>query len=202
MSTRSRTLYSLFCFLGVGLLSNAAAFGQVTRADIVGTVTDATGAVLPNAKITLTDSATDQIRTTGSGANGDYSFSLLDPGTYSIKIVVPAFQTFSVPSLTIEAGDRARVNATMQPGQTSSTIEVTGQAPLLQSDSSVLQDVIGEHAVQGLPLNGRNFVQLAQVTVGANEGPPNGLTSGQRPDDRRQSASISVNGQSDCSMTN
>lgn len=197
MSKRPRLFHFLFSLIGVVLLSRAVAFGQVTTADIVGTVTDTTGAVLPGAKVTATDLGTGQVRSTQSGENGDYTFSLLEPGTYSVKVEVPSFQTFVVSSLALAAGDRARVNATMHIGQTTTTDEVVAQPPLLQTDSSVLQDVIGEHSVQSLPLNGRNFVQLAQVTVGANEGAPNGLTSGQRPDDRRQSASISVNGQSD-----
>ncbi len=74
---------------------------------------------------------------------------------------------------------------------------MTGQAPALQSDSSVLTTVITQKATQDLPLNARNYVNLAQLAPGANEGPPNGLSSGGRPDDRRLTSGISVNGQSD-----
>jgi len=85
----------------------------------------------------------------------------------------------------------------MQAGQTSEIVEVTASTPLLQTDSSTLSSTVTSQAVQDLPLNGRNFVQLAQAVPGANEGPPAGLTSGTRPDDRRQTSAISVNGQSD-----
>ena len=179
------------------LLSTTSSYSQVTTADVVGTVTDVSGAVMANAKATITNTGTGQVRTTQTNASGDYAFTLLEPGSYSLKIEAPSFQTFSVQALTLGGGDRARQNASMQPGQSTTIVEVTATSPLLQSDSSVLQDVINVQAVQDLPLNGRNFVQLAQLTVGANEGPAHGLTSGQRPDDRRQSSAISVNGQSD-----
>ena len=160
------------------LLSTTSSYSQVTTADVVGTVTDVSGAVMANAKATITNTGTGQVRTTQTNASGDYAFTLLEPGSYSLKIEAPSFQTFSVQALTLGGGDRARQNASMQPGQSTTIVEVTATSPLLQSDSSVLQDVINVQAVQDLPLNGRNFVQLAQLTVGANEGPANGLTSG------------------------
>jgi hypothetical protein len=179
------------------LLSTLISYSQVTTADVVGTVADASGAVMPNVKVTLVNQGTNQVRTTQTNSSGDYSFTLLEPGTYSLRVEAPNFAAFSVQNLMLTAGDRARENAQMQPGQTTAVVEVTATSPLLQSDSSVLQDVITTQAVQDLPLNGRNFIQLAQGTVGANEGPPAGLTSGGRPDDRRQTSAISVNGQSD-----
>ena len=190
-------LFSTSVALCFFLVWTSTLSAQVTTGDILGTVTDQTGAVVPNATVTATNTGTAQQRTAQTNNTGDYTFSLLPPGSYSIRITAPGFETFSVPSLNLTGGDRARANASLKTGEASTTVEVTSQSPLLQSDSSVLQDVIGQTAVQDLPLNGRNFVQLAQLTVGSNEGPPNGLTSGQRPDDRRQSSSISVNGQSE-----
>jgi hypothetical protein len=109
----------------------------------------------------------------------------------------PGFKGFEVPSLALQAGDRIRVTGALQIGQATETVTVQATAAAMQTDSSSMITGLEEKSVQDLPLNGRNFINLAQVSAGANEGPANGLTSGTRPDDRRQTASLSVNGQSD-----
>src|SRR5271156_111680 len=172
-------------------------FAQSTTADITGTVTDNTGAILPNATVTLTNLGTKETRKATTTSAGDYTFTLLNPGSYSITVTEDGFKSFSVGEISLAASDRAREDAKLEIGSSDQTVTVTGQAPALQSDSSVLTATVTEKAVQDLPLNGRNYINLAQITPGANEGPPNGLTSGSRPDDRRQTSSISVNGQSD-----
>lgn len=183
--------------LGLVLLWAVSAYAQVTTADVVGTVHDASGAVIPNGKVEVTNLGTGLTRTTQTGSSGDFVVNSLPPGTYSVKVEAPSFKTYNVASLTLASGDRTRIDANMQPGRTTETVEVTAATPLLQTDSSTLQSTVPEQAVQDLPLNGRNFVQLAQSVPGANQGPGNGLTSGNRPDDRRQSSAVSVNGQTE-----
>ena len=185
--------------LPVFLLAGAAgtAMGQLTTADIVGTVTDATGAVLPNASITIVNLGTHDTRTATSNGSGEYQVNLLPVGHYSITVKAPGFKTTSTPDLSVESGDRARSDAHLQTGGESETITVEASTPLLQADNAAVSSTVTAKAVQDLPLNGRNFVQLVQLVPGANEGPGNGLTSGGRPDDRRVSASFSVNGQDD-----
>ncbi len=168
-----------------------SANAQVATADVVGTVHDPTGAVIADAKVSITNVGTGLTRTAQSSTSGDFVINLLPPGTYSVKVEAPSFKTFRVQTLTLASGDRTRVDATMQAGQTSEIVEVTASTPLLQTDSSTLSSTVTSQAVQDLPLNGRNFVQLAQAVPGANEGPPAGLTSGTRPDDRRQTSAIS-----------
>ncbi len=97
----------------------------------------------------------------------------------------------------MRAGDTPRVDANLAVGETTQTVIVEATTPLLQSENSTLQSSVNQLAVQDLPLNGRNFVQLVQLVVGANEGPPGSLTNGTKPDDKRQSASFSANGQSE-----
>ena len=175
-----------------------AAHAQLTTADIVGTVTDGTGAAIAGAQVTLTNTETQAKRTTVSNGSGDYSFTLLPVGRYSITTKATGFSTSSTQDLAVEAGDRARADAHMQVGAESQTIEVQAQTPLLQADNATVSSTVTARAVQDLPLNGRNFVQLVQLVPGANEGPGNGLSSGGRPDDRRTNAAgISVNGQDD-----
>jgi hypothetical protein len=177
----------------LGFSANA----QVTTADVVGTVHDPTGAVVAGANVEAKNLSTGLTRNTQTGSSGDFVINLLPPGTYSVTVEAPSFKTFRVSSLTLASGDRSRVDATMQAGQNSESVDVTATTPLLQTDTATLSSTVTEQAVQDLPLNGRNFVQLAQQVPGANEGPPAGLTSGTRPDDRRQTSAISVNGQSD-----
>jgi len=180
-----------FCFISSG------AYAQVTTADVVGTVTDATGAIVPNANITITNSGTRVTATTRSNNAGSYVFSLLEPGRYSISIQAPGFKTISIPNLSLAAGDRDRADATLQTGDIQQTVEVQATEPLLQAETSAVSSVVTERSVQDLPLNGRNYISLVTIQPGVNAGPPNSVSSGQRPDDRRQSSTVSANGQSD-----
>ena len=179
------------------LFAVSMARGQLMTSDILGTVTDSTGAELPNATVTLRNINTNDVRTTTTTSSGDYSFNLLKPGHYSIKVEATGFKT-SNTQLSVEAGDRARADAHLEVGVATETVNVEAQTPLLQADNATVSSTVTAKAVQDLPLNGRNFVQLVQIVPGANEGPGNGLTSGGRPDDRRTNAAgFSVNGQDD-----
>jgi hypothetical protein len=180
------------------ITSVAQIYAQLTTADIVGTVSDSSGAVLPNASVTLKNLDTNETRSTQSNGSGDYSFTLLPVGHYSITVKANGFQAWVTKDLAIEAGDRARADAHLQLGSESTFVEVTASTPLLQADTATVSSSVTAMAVQDLPLNGRNFVQMVQLVPGANEGPGNGLSSGGRPDDRRTNAAgISVNGQDD-----
>src|SRR5882757_6585733 len=185
-------------FAGCLLLPAARiASAQSTTADITGTVTDVSGASIPHAKVSLTNLGTKEVRNAQTTDAGDYTFTQLGPGNYSIQVSQSGFKSLAIPSIALSASDRARRDAKLEIGSGAETVQVTGQAPALQSDSSVLTTVITQKATQDLPLNGRNYVNLAQLAPGANEGPPNGLSSGGRPDDRRLTSGISINGQSD-----
>jgi len=200
LSRRDRRRAGRWC--AAGMAAALACFclpvrAQQTTADVVGTVQDSSGAVVAGANVTIENHGTNEVRSSQTNPQGEYIFTLLPIGHYTVKVDAPGFKSFIVPDLALAAGDRARVDAALQLGQQSETIEVTAQPAALQTDSSILQDTVTEKAVQDLPVNGRNFVTLAQVTAGANSGPPDGISSGTRPDDRRPTASVSVNGQGD-----
>src|SRR5215470_11219667 len=188
-------LRGLFISLLTFVVASATAGAQVTTADIVGRVTDATGAVVPGAQVTVTNLGTNITRTVTANETGDYVVNLLPVGRYSVRIEVAGFKTYTVSELVLAAGDRVRVDAKMEIGQTTEIIQVTSDLLALQTDSSTLGTAITSKLVQDLPLNGRNYVQLAQLVPGVSPGPANGLATGTRPDDRRLNSSYSVNGQ-------
>jgi hypothetical protein len=187
---------ALWLFFGIGIAGYRAA-AQSSTADVLGTVTDPTGAILPGAKAKVTSLATSETRAATANGGGEFVINSLNPGHYKVEVTANGFKTFVVPDLLAAAGDRARVDAKLTAGAVNETVEVHAATPLLQTDSSTVGTTLTENSVQDLPLDGRNFVQLAQNTAGANQGPPHGLTSGTRADDRRMSSAISVNGQSD-----
>jgi hypothetical protein len=117
--TFSRRFRPSVFILAVLLLFTSAAFGQLTTADILGTVTDATGAVVPNASVTLTNLGTNEKRTGQSNSSGDYSFTLLPVGHYSINVKAGGFEESITKDLAVEAGDRARADVHLQLGSES-----------------------------------------------------------------------------------
>jgi len=179
------------------LFGSRLTMAQLSTADIVGTVTDSTGAIIPKATVTLVNLGTHSQRVALSSDSGDYQFTLLPSGHYSITVKAAGFKTAVTANLAVEAGDRARADIHLEAGGATETVVVEAQTPLLQADNATVSSTVTAMAVQDLPLNGRNFVQLVQLVPGANEGPGNGLTSGGRPDDRRSTSGFSVNGQDD-----
>ena len=183
----------VLCAVALGLLLAVPVHAQVTTADLVGRVTDTSGGVLPGATVTLTNEGTRDVRVATTGDGGDYVFNLLPIGSYTVAVALQGFGSQST-KVTLSAGDRVRFDTKLQVGLVAETITVTAASPLLQTDTSTLSALVTEKAVQDLPVNGRNFVRLVQLAPGANEGLPNSLASGTRPDDRRQTSAISING--------
>lgn len=177
-------------------LSTARSAAQVTTAEIVGTVTDNSGAVVIGAQVTVKNLGTNVARSMATNASGNYVFTFLPVGVYSVTVELTGFKTFTAPSVTLAAGDRARVNASMQLGDVKESVEVVAEsAGALQTDTSTIAGLVTNRAVQDLPVNGRNFITLVQLTPGATESRENSLSGGTRPDDRRQTSAVSVNGQ-------
>jgi hypothetical protein len=138
---------------GVALTIVAASFlavgagAQMTTADVVGTVTDNTGAVLTGATITLTNLRTSVAMSTQSNQAGNYVFNLLAPGHYSLNIEAQGFKTFFVPDVALAAGDRVRENSSMETGSVQQKVEVTAAEPLLETDTSAVNAVVTEQSV-------------------------------------------------------
>ena len=179
------------------LITSLQAFGQATTGDIVGSVSDSTGASIPGATIVITDVDTGTSRNGVSTDAGDFVFPLLQTGTYKVVVTAPSFKQFDENAITLTAGARVRVDAKLEAGSAGESVTVSGDTtPSMQTDSSTVQSSVTEKAVQDLPLNGRNFIGLVQLAPGVNAGNPSGIPAGGAPDDRRQSSSVVANGQS------
>jgi Carboxypeptidase regulatory-like domain len=183
--------------IGCGLLTLAPALAQTTTADVVGDLLDAGGSAIPGVSVTLQNVDTQETFQTTTNGSGAYVFNLVKPGRYFMTMSATGFKTNTIAPFNVSAGDRAREDGKLQLGSRTETVTVAGGTPTLQTDSSVLTNTITAAATQDLPLNARNYIALAQLTAGANEGPSNGLHSGTRPDDRRITSSVSVNGQTE-----
>lgn len=179
------------------LLLPGSANCQVSTGDILGNVNDPSGASVAGATIVLINSGTQERHTVTSDQAGEYTFTLLQPGHYSLQVRASGFKPYQLGDITLSAGDRRRVVIAMAVGGVEQSVEVSAAPPALETDSTVLSTAVSERAVQDLPLNGRNFVQLADLAAGANEGTPVAITNGNRPDDRRQSSAIVVGAWSD-----
>ncbi len=177
------------------LLIPSAIFAQGT-ADIVGRVTDTSGGVLPGVNVTAENIGTKNVRTTVTSESGDYTFNLLPIGTYTVRIELQGFSTVTSKAV-LNTGDRIRVDARMQVGNISESLTVTGESPLLQTDTATLSTLVTEKSVQDLPVQGRNIMRLVQLVPGGHEGVLSSLADGTRPDDRRQTSSVSINGVGD-----
>src|SRR5919201_3538754 len=174
----------------------SAAAAQVTTADIVGRVTDSSGAVLPGATVTIENQATHDVRTAPTNETGDYLFNLLPIGTYTVTVELQGFAS-QTTRVMLSAGDRVRFDPKLQLGQVQESVLVTAESPLLQTDTATVSALVSEKAVQDLPVSGRNVVRLVQLVPGAFEGLTNSLSTGNRPDDRRQTSAVSINGAMD-----
>ncbi len=182
----------------VVLLSVSAAFGQVATAELSGQVTDASGAVVPGAKVRATNTETVVVaREVTSDSSGLYIITLLPPGSYNLAVEAAGFRRIVQSNVTLQVSQRVRIDFSLQVGQVTETVEVSAAPALLESQSSSVGSVINQSFVSELPLNGRNFVQLAILTPGVNGAGysvQGTIQSGNRPDDRRPGTEIFSNG--------
>ena len=162
------------------LLTNAqCAFGQVDEGSIVGLVQDPSGAVVPGAQVTLLN--TDQgitLSTTTSGS-GEYTFSPVRIGHYSVSVVAPGFSTTTQQNLEVKLDQHLQVNIALKTGAATETVQVTTAPPELQTEEGSVGQVVTGQSVNNLPLNGRNFTFLAQLGAGVNT--PQADTRGNGP---------------------
>ncbi len=151
----------------LGLILAAAAFAQTGQ--ITGRVTDASGSVIPGSSIVVTSTATAIERRTESNDAGYYNVSLLKPGGYSLRVEQQGFKTAARAGVTIEVDQRVELNFTLEVGNVSERIEVTARATQLNTVEASRGQVIDNQRIVDLPLNGRNYNDLALLSPGASQ---------------------------------
>ena len=172
----------------------ATLIAQVDRGSIVGAITDPSGARVSGAQVTLTNRETNQSTRVTSNDAGDYKADLLRIGTYSIAVEKQGFQRAVESAVEIVVNQAARVDFALRIGSVSQTAEVSAAAPLLETESSSLGTVETQRRISSLPLNGRNFIQLAYLGPGANGGETGSNVSGGVFENERANEAVSVNG--------
>jgi hypothetical protein len=156
-------------FLGFSLLAASALLAQ-TSGTILGNVHDTSGAEIGGATITITNLDRGTSQTATSNQAGDYLVPFLPPGSYQLSVEKDGFQKEQAAPTLLDVDQRAQINFTLKPGAVSETVQVSSTAPLINSDSAALGQVIEKQQVQNLPLNGRNFAQLVYLAPGVTEG--------------------------------
>jgi Carboxypeptidase regulatory-like domain len=150
------------CFC-ITLIFSPRLSAQTTYGSIAGTVTDPSGAAITDAQVTVTNVATAEKRVEPTGVDGLYSFVNLLPGRYRIDVEKAGFKRTTRSDVIVDVGQSIRIDLTMQVGDVTQTVEVTGETPQLQSETSSLGQVVEERKANELPLNGRNVFNLISL---------------------------------------
>jgi hypothetical protein len=145
--------------LALSFATTPQLWSQVTTADLLGSVTDISGARVPGAKVTVQQTETNATRTSIADENGNFSISLLPVGHYTVRVENAGFKIWT-STANLAIGDRLRLEIKLELGQLTETVEVSAQGAVLQTDTATVGSSITEKAVQDLPLNGRNFINL------------------------------------------
>jgi hypothetical protein len=156
----------LFSFLAVFFIGGTSMQAQVTTASVLGTVTDASGAAIPNADISVRDLDRNQEKTTKANEQGGYRLDFLLPGDYRISISAPNFKTHIQNRISLNAGVPVTINAELSPGTLNESIEVTSETPLVETSNAEVGATVDHRDITALPLVNRNPYTLLDLTPG------------------------------------
>src|SRR5262249_1650799 len=151
-----------FAFLLVSHDLNA----QGTAGAIVGTVKDSTGAIIPGVPVVVRSQATNIARNVTSNESGDYNVPLLPPGVYEVSAQQTGFRNAVYSNITVDVNQTVRVDVALAVGNQAEQVEVTAAAPLVNTDTSSVGEVVNLQSINELPLNQRNFVSFAYLAPG------------------------------------
>jgi len=165
MRTRNLVLLviSLLVVCIPGLLGQTASTGALS-----GTVTDPSGAVIPNVTVTLTSADTGAVRNSITGADGAYKFGLLAPGNYRVKFTATGFKAVELPGIVVQVTESPVLNRTLEVGAQTEQVTVEANVEAIQTSSSALGTVVGNKTATDLPLTTRNYTNLIGLSAGAN----------------------------------
>lgn len=161
-----RLLLFLICLLALSTLTLLPAWAQtISTGSIQGTVTDPNGAVIPNAAVTITNKATGQALKVNTSGSGTYTSGPLLPGDYQVKVEAQGFQT-QVAQIVVQVGGTSNGNAKLTVGKATEVVEVTSTGVAINTEQPTVQGVLTTQQIENLPINGRNFLDLAQLEPG------------------------------------
>jgi len=164
--------------LAVLVLTASTLFSQASTGSIAGQITDQTRAAVPGATVTLTNEGTGAERTATADNTGAYIFPLVAPGRYRLRANAAGFKTYEVTGLEVQVAQQITENLQLEVGDTATKLEVAAVAPVLEQRSAEIGQVIGQNEVVALPLNGRNFLDLAKLVPGVAELPGTSQSNG------------------------
>ncbi len=153
------------------------ALAQTDTARVVGTITDPSGAVVANANVVVTNVDTGRTVTVQTSGSGEYVVNAVPAGKYHIEVKAPGFKS-ATADFTLEVSQVQEISLKLEAGSTGTTVDVTGEVPLVDTETSSTGEVIQGRQVTELPLNGRNFTQLALLTPGVTRGAYGDISSG------------------------
>jgi hypothetical protein len=146
--------------------------GQAGRTEITGVVHDASGALIPQGRIVVTEIATSHVVSLTIGDAGTFTITNLKPGEYTLTVEVVGFKTFVQSGVQLATGERVRLDVVLQPGQLSESVTISEDASPLRTESGSLGQVVNNRKILDLPLNGRNFLSLVSLSAGVAQPPP------------------------------
>jgi Carboxypeptidase regulatory-like domain len=179
MSTRKLLSLAVLCSVSLALFAaTQVAWSQEVTATIVGTITDQSGAPIKGATVAATDTERGTVSTATTNDSGSYNLARLPVGSYSVKVTAAGFETAVHPPFTLVLNQTARVDIGMRVGQVSETVEVSGAAPVLQTDATQISTVIDSVTNDLLPLATRNYVELTLLAPGSISPDPANFNNG------------------------
>jgi hypothetical protein len=184
----------LLAIAAVLLLVPGIAEAQVASGKVVGAVRDPSGAAVAGAKIVVTSVDTNVSHTVVTNSAGEYTVPELLPGTYTVLAEGQGFKKAAQAPFKLDVNQVVRVDFTLTVGSINETVTVTAAEPLVESETSSLGQVIDENRVHELPLDGRDFIQLAYLSPGVNQGPEGTVQQGNIPENERGNGSVQANG--------
>lgn len=152
--------------VGGGLLVTPGAWAQANTATFQGRVTDPTGAIIPEAKVTLTNQDTQATTTKTTSSTGDFAFTFVPPGTYTLNIDAQGFKAYASTGITLTAGQQVRQTFNLELGPVTETVSVEGAAPLVNTVSAQQLQSYSLMDARELPLQNRNFTDLLKISAG------------------------------------
>lgn len=177
-------------------ISVPGVYAQISQASLQGTVTDNSGAVVRGANVVLKNRGTDETRMATTGASGEYLISNLNPADYSLTVSMAGFKTAVISNLVLHTGEHSTVDTALELGATNQEVTVEAVVPLLETASGEVNHLVPPSQVAELPLNGRNFWELTQLTPGATFVPRGQTAQYNGSEIRARSVNVTVNGQS------